>query len=34
MTVRWPFVIATSLLVLNEIRGIVVVAMVVFGLRH
>ena len=34
MTVRWPFVIATSLFLLNEIRGIVVVAMVVLGLRH
>ncbi len=34
MTVRWPFVIATSLLLLNEVRGIIVVGMVVLGIQH
>jgi len=26
MKIRWPFVIGTSLLILNEIRGIVIAA--------
>lgn len=34
MTIRWPFVIATSLLILNEVRGIIVVAMVLLGINH
>ena len=34
MTVRWPFVIGTSLLILNEVRGIAVVAMVLLGVGH
>ena len=34
MKVRWPFVIATSLLILNEIRGVIVVAMALLGLKH
>jgi hypothetical protein len=34
MTVRWPFVIGTSLLILNEVRGVAVVAMVLLGIGH